>query len=103
MVPWILLVIATLAGATGWYLFYRSVKIALGFDEFFQAVFGVLSSYSVDLAKMSKGDLLLDHPEVRAFHRRNLLALQEINAVLEDIKQGRPEAPKENLPRPDVE
>lgn len=99
---WILVTFLTLAGVSGWYLFYRSAKIALGFDEFFQEVFGILSSYSEDLAKMTNGDLLLDHPEVRAFHKRNLLALQQINAVLDEIKKGRQEAPKEIGPRPDV-
>lgn len=89
--------------SVGWYLFYRSARVMFEFDQLFGDLTTVLMTYSDDLARMSKGDLLLDHPEVRAFHKRNLLALQEINAVLDNVKKGRLEAPKENLPRPVVE
>ena len=99
---WIAFTLLVVIAGMGWYLFYRSAKIAFGFDEFFQSVFTILSTYSEDLTRMSKGDLLLDHPEVRAFHKRNLQTLQEINVVLDEIKQGRSEAPKEIGPRPDV-
>lgn len=99
---WILVVVLLIVGGIGWYLFYRSVKVMFEFDQILGEVGSVLSSYSQDLEKLSSGDLLLDHPEVRAFHKRNLLAVQEINTVVEEIKRGRPETPREMLPRPDV-
>lgn len=102
MLPWILLLVVTLLGGAGWYLFYRSARVMFNFDQVLGEVGRILGSYAVDLAKLSSGDLLLDHPEVRAFHKRNILALEEINAVIDDIKQGRPEGPRETLPRPDV-
>lgn len=103
MVSVIVIVLLTLFAGAGWYLFYRSVNVMFNFDQLFGEVTDVLQRYAVDLAKMSKGDLLIDHPEVRAFHKRNLVALEEINAVLEEVKKGRHEGPKELSPRPDVE
>lgn len=99
---WIVITLLLVVAATGWYLFYRSVRVMFSFDQILGEVARVLSSYSQDLEKLSSGDLLLDHPEVRAFHRRNILVIEEINTVVEEIKKGRPETPKEMLPRPDV-
>lgn len=102
-VIWVLVIFLTVLCGIGWYLFYRSVKVMFQLDQMISAIIPVLSSYSQDLDRMSTGDLLTDHPEVKTFHRRNLLALRQINEVIDELKQGREQPPKKELPRPDVE
>lgn len=98
----IALVIVSIFTVVCWALLIRAARVILSLDEMLQEISEVLSRYSQDLSKLTAGDLLLDHPEVREFQHRNLLALEEINNVVENIKRGRPKPPEENLPKPDV-
>lgn len=90
-------------------LLLRASRRLLQFDDLFQQTVGVLDVYSSDLVRMSSADLdgiLVDHPEVEAFHRRNMSARREIQGILEAlvaVSPRRPKRPVPELPRPDVE
>lgn len=88
------------------FLLVRAAKRLLQFDELFQRTWVVLSDYAIDLTDLTKGDLLLDNPEVIKFHKRNMNALAEISSIMGEItdttsvKLKRREEKK--LPAPDV-
>lgn len=103
-----ILVLFIISGVEAWLLLKASRRL-LQFDDLFQQIVGVLDAYSSDLVKMSSADLdgiLVDHPEVEAFHRRNMSARREIQRALETlvaVSPRRPKRPVLELPRPDVE
>lgn len=88
-------------------LLYRATQRLLQFDDIFQSIHPVLSEYSDDLKRMSSGDLdgiLVDHPEILAFHRRNLAARVAVESIVDSVTKTRPERKKKpRLPRPDME
>lgn len=77
------------------------------YDDIFQSILPVLEEYGKDLEKMSSADLdgiLVDHPEVLRFHRRNRIAKQQIESLVDSVTKLAPERkPPPELPRPDVE
>lgn len=107
MIVVILLSISIALNAALLRICFRAFRRLLQFDDIFQGIMPVLDSYSKDLEEMSSADLdgiLTDHPEILAFHRRNLAAKRDIESVVDSVtKMGpeRREAPA--LPRPDME
>ncbi len=96
----ILLLISILEGI----LLARAAKRLLQFDEILQEITPELESYAEDLQQFVKGEILLDHPEVAAFHRRNLRALHTVESIRDSVVNARPAKKKPvALPRPDVE
>lgn len=84
------------------YLFIRSVKRLFQFDNMWTSVTDTLQEYQGDLGKMLSGEILVDHPEVAAFHRRNTRALQDITGLVDGSRELGPQTKKEPLPRPEV-
>lgn len=88
-------------------LLVRATKRLLQFDDIWQGILPELESYSADLARMASADLdgiLVDHPEVLTFHKRNLRAKKVIESILDSVTQMTPERKKPPaLPRPDME
>jgi len=88
------------------FLLLRALKRLLQFDSIFEAVYPTLVDYAIDLKRLvSREGVLLDHPEVQNFHRRNLKALLDVEHIASSIIETRPKAPrpKSKLPKPDVE
>ena len=89
------------------FLLYRASRALLQFDSLFQGIVETLEGYSDDLTKMSSADIagvLADHPEVAAFHMRNMRARADVRAHLEEVRKSRPSRRKApTLPRPDAE
>lgn len=108
MIYFIALVLFVIALIESWLLFRASRRL-LQFDDLFQQTVGVLDSYSSDLGRMSSADLdgiLVDHPEVTAFHKRNMSARRDIQGALEmltAVSPRRAKRPSKELPRPDME
>ena len=72
---------------------YVNVKMAkrlLQFDSIFESIVQVLVDYGVDLRKVLSGGFLQDHPDIVAFHKRNLKALTEIETIVKDLEQVKP-------------
>lgn len=88
-------------------LLVRASRRLIQFDDVFQGIMPVLEQYSDDLARMSSADLdgiLVDHPEILAFHRRNLVAKTAIESIVDSVSRMTPKRPKApELPRPDME
>lgn len=77
----------------------RFSKRLLQYDDLVDAISEPMMSYAADLKRMSSGDLLIDNPEVLAFHRRNLEMLSEIESVTWSVTNGRRvRTPKSNPP-----
>lgn len=90
-------------------LLVRASRRLLQFDDLFQDLVAVLEEYSADLTKMVSADLdgvMVDHPEVIAFHQRNMRARRAVQSSLESIvasvSTSRRTRKKQSLPRPDV-
>lgn len=84
------------------FLLIRATKRLLQFDYIWEALLPELIEYESDLRKMAGGDLLIDHPEVQAFHKRNLRALKAVADIVKSVSETRPPPPPA-LPRPEVE
>lgn len=101
------LIVAVLVILGQGYLLYRGATRLLQFDELFQRVAMTLEDYSEDLVRMTSADIdgiLTDHPEVKAFHLRNMGARRDIRLALEDVTRHTPRRRKAPaLPRPDME
>ncbi len=97
----VILVLLTLIASGGWYLFYRTAAALFKFDAAWTGLMKELQTYSIDLKRMASGDLLTDHPEVLAFHKRNMGVLEAIERVVADAKIE--PVGQRQLPRPDVE
>ena len=101
----LLLIVALAEGL----LLYRASRRLLQFDDLFQGTIAVLDSYSSDLVEMSSADLdgiLVDHPEVITFHKRNMRARRELQSALDSITSVFPRKPPRRdpkLPAPDME
>lgn len=80
---------------------FRFSKRLLQFDDIWERVLPVLFEYAEDLRKMVSADLLLDNPEVIRFHKRNMQALADIDAITESTRERVRRSKR--LPRPDVE
>ncbi len=104
--PWVILCLLILL-VMAVVLLQRAVRRLIQYDDIFQAIMPVLAEYSSDLERMSSADLdgiLVDHPEVLNFHRRNRLAKQQVESLVDSITKLVPERKKaQELPRPDVE
>lgn len=89
------------------FILVRATRRLIEYDDLWQAILPVLQDYGDDLAKMSSANLdgiLVDHPEVLNFHRRNRLAKQQIESLVGSIVKLVPEREKAPaLPRPDME
>ena len=83
------------------YLLARAARRLLEFDEVWKRAMPVLFEYAEDLRKMLSADLLTDNPEVVAFHKRNLRALTELDAITREV--GGMTRRVEKGPPPDVE
>jgi hypothetical protein len=81
---------------------YRLAVRLLQFDEVFSSISPVLQMYGEELLKMSKGDLLIDHPEVRAFHQLNVGMLKSLEFLTNSVTSVKPKPKKPALPRPVV-
>lgn len=82
-------------------LLVRAARRLLQFDDIWQAIIPELEDYSIDLKGMSSGDILIDHPEIEMFHKRNVRALQSLESILDSVKSVRPKREKPPvLPRP---
>lgn len=81
----------------------RAVKRLLQFDMIWEQIMPVLFTYSEDLRKMLSADLLVDNPEVLAFHKRNMRALLELDEITRIVQTTTPAKEKSKLPRPDSE
>jgi hypothetical protein len=105
MAIFLTIVMLVLTNAVTVFLLVRAARRLLQFDEIFSGILPVLTDYSVDLARMTKGDLLLDNPEVLKFHKRNMNALANIEMITKEITEVAPPRPKRDtkLPAPDVE
>jgi hypothetical protein len=90
-------------------LLFRAARRLLQFDDLFQDTAEVLDGYSSDLAEMSSADLdgiLVDHPEVIAFHKRNMRARRDVQSILDSVTAVSPRRPRRRdpkLPLPDME
>jgi len=88
-------------------LIVRAVRRLLQYDDIFQGILPELTKYSEDLSRMSSADLdgiMVDHPEVLAFHKRNQRALKTVKSIVDSVTKIVPERKKPSaLPRPDVE
>lgn len=105
-VTWVVLCLLGMPLVTCAYLLRKATLRLLQFDMIWDMVTGDLLEYERDLRRMSSGDLLVDHPEVLAFHRRNQAALRAVSEGLRQIVDARgvqPPGPPEVLPRPEVE
>lgn len=102
----VLCVFAVVIAIQGYLLYRASVRL-LQFDDVFQGIAPILSGYADDLVGMSSANIdgiLVDHPEVAAFHRRNIAAQREIASLIESVIALTPRRPsKPALPRPDTE
>lgn len=81
----------------------RAIRRLLQFDMIWEQIMPVLFTYSEDLRKMLSADLLVDNPEVLAFHRRNVRALLELDEITRVVQTTTPTKEKSRLPRPDME
>ncbi len=104
----LLVAIASMALVSG-FLLYRAARRLLQFDEVFQGLIPLLDEYSGDLVRMTSADLdgiMVDHPEVLSFHRRNMRARRDIQLVIDSITSISPRPPRRSdpkLPLPDME
>lgn len=80
------------------YLAVRFAKRVIQYDEIFEKIGPVLEAYSNELKRTLSQGLLEDHPEVRAFHKLNMFALAQIEAVTQDVTSVAPKK-KQKLPR----
>lgn len=109
MIVGIVLVISLALNVVAIYAIVRGGRRLFEFDEIFQEILPPLIAYGNDLKEMSSADLdgiLVDHPEVLRFHKRNLQARQEIESVIDsvtNIAPPRPKARTPELPKPDME
>ncbi len=92
------LVISVMANVALIALLRRSATLNLQFDEIFEQIAPVMEDYAAEMRRTLTGGLLEDHPEVAAFHRLNLRHLQNLEAVVENVKSTRP---KKKLPKVD--
>ena len=103
----VFLILVSLLACLLLFLLYRAAIRLLQFDTLLQAVMEIIDSYSIDLAKMSSGEIdgiLAEHPEIRMFHLRNVRAKADIQKALSDIARETPRRRKAPaLPRPDME
>lgn len=85
-------------------LLFRATKRLLDFDFIWNSIVEELITYEEDLEKMSSGDILIDNPDVMAFHKRNRKALRAVSAAVKSVVETRaPRPAKPVLPRPEVE
>ena len=104
MVLYFLLVLLIITNSITGVLLFRGGRRLLQFDDIFQEILPELQNYSADLRKLSSGDLLLDHPEVVTFHKRNLRALKSLESIIDSVASVTPKQVKPlALPRPEVE
>lgn len=86
------------------FLLVRAARRLLQFDSIWTQIMPVLFEYGEDLRKMVSADLLVDNPEVLAFHRRNLRTLGELDAITRSVSSVAAKRDKKAaLPRPDME
>ncbi len=101
------LVIIFLIAVTQSILLYMATKKLLQFDDVFAGIYPELLKYSQDLKRMASGDLngiMVDHPEIAAFHKRNMTALKTVESIVDSVTKMMPRRPKlPELPRPDME
>lgn len=98
---WIIIPFLFLWASAATFLALRFAMRTLQFDRLWDELNSELESYSSDLERMTRGDILTDHPEVLLFHKRNRRALVAINDALESSRGRRPKEP-EVLPNPPV-
>lgn len=86
------------------FLLVKAIRRLLQFDSIWTQIMPVLFGYGEDLRKMVSADLLVDNPEVLAFHKRNLRTLSELDAVVRTVSSVVAKREKKAaLPRPDME
>ncbi len=104
---WIAFSLVSILAIVLGYLLYRASRAVLMFDDVLQGIVPVLEEYGRDLERMASADIggiLIDHPEVSAFHARNMRALASIHGIFESVASMVPKRrPVPVLPRPDVE
>lgn len=100
-----LIIFLLLTNVATFLLLVRASRRLLEFDAIWSGILPVLTDYAQDLGQMTKGDLLLDNPEVIKFHNRNLNALAAVEMIARQITEMTPPRPKRDtkLPAPDVE
>lgn len=104
MIALIAVILLTLTNVATAFVLIRMSKRLIQFDIIFERIGPVLAEYSMDLTKMTNSGLLIDHPEVRTFHRRNIEALQSLKDITLEVTDGKPIPPKESIgKRPEVE
>ena len=85
-------------------LLARAAMRLFQYDDICRNILPILEDYSEDLTKLAKGDLLIDNPEVLAFHRRNLQAVKDLDATVGSVLSVVPPRPKKPVgSRPVVE
>lgn len=103
----ILFALSVAVNAASIRLLFRASRRLLQYDDIFQNILPVLEEYDQDLVEMTSADLdgiLADHPEVRAFHVRNMAARRAIESIVDSVTKLAPERKEAlALPRPDME
>lgn len=88
-------------------LFMRGAQRLMQYDDILQEILPILEDYGADLTEMSSGNLtgaLVDHPEILAFHKRNIAARHAVESIVDSVTRMTPERKKTPvLPRPDME
>lgn len=101
---WLILIASLLLNFASVLLLVRASRRLLQFDSIWQQIMPVLFGYSEDLRRMVSTDLLVDNPEVVAFHKRNVRLLLELDEITRAVQAtAPPKEKKSRLPRPDME
>ena len=104
---WLLVLLLLVVAIGLGFLLARATRRLIQYDDIFQGILPVFESYAADLERMSSGHLdgiLVDHPEVLNFHRRNRLAKQQFESIVDSVTKLVPERKRPpELPRPDME